>query len=85
MSDMRPVVSQCYLMLQNLDHPLQHASFAAGWNAVVFHYEIGECVFQASPLPQRPLDEIFHNSGVVVGGTAVRESVPAGGVRFISQ
>ena len=36
MSDMRPVVSQRYLILQNLDHPLQHASFAAGWNAVYF-------------------------------------------------
>jgi len=66
-SDMRPVVSQRYLILQNLDHPLQHASFAAGWNAVVFHDEIGECVLQASPLPQRPLNEVFHHSGVVVG------------------
>jgi hypothetical protein len=59
-SDMRPVVSQRYLILQNLDHPLQHASFAAGWNAVVFFFEIGEYVLQASPLPQRPLDEVFH-------------------------
>src|SRR6266576_5440676 len=60
---MRPVVSQRYLILQNLDHPLQHASFAAGWNAVVSHDEIGECVLQASPLPQRPLNEVFHRSG----------------------
>src|SRR5438874_4234021 len=64
---MRPVVSQPYLILQNLDHPLQHASFAAGWNAVVSHDEIGECVLQASPLPQRPLDEVFHNSGSWLG------------------
>jgi hypothetical protein len=70
-SDMRPVVSQRYLILQNLDHPLQHASFAAGWNAVVFHYEIGECVLQASPLPQRSLYEIFHNSGVWLGAQGV--------------
>ena len=74
MSDMRPVVSQRYLILQNLDHPLQHASFAAGWDAVVFHHEIGECVLQASPLSKRPLNEVFHRARVGLGGHRAESS-----------
>ena len=60
LSNPEHILPQSDLVLQNLDHALQHAPLGAGGNAAVLRHEFGKRAVQAAPFSQRPLDEVFH-------------------------
>jgi hypothetical protein len=55
-----PVSPYGDLVVQQLYHPLQHASVFAPWDTVVLCHDVSERLMQCSPIPEHSVDKLVH-------------------------